>query len=84
MDKSKAAQAASLQILHFMVDNGYIDSVQMDELLGSGDIDHINDIVYHKISVCCASAIRQFVREEVANGEQSLLIAHNKLQRAAQ
>jgi len=66
MGKQKAAQAASLQILHFMVDNGYIDSVQMDELLGSGDIDHINDIVYHKISVCCALAILLDRKQEVA------------------
>ena len=84
MDKRKAAQAASLQILHFMVDNGYIDWDLMDEIRDSGDIDHINDIVHHKISVCCAIAIRHWVRDEVANGEQSLLIAHNKLQGAAQ
>ncbi len=61
-----AAQAVSSQILHFMVDNGYIDYDQVDEIRESGDIDHINDIVYHKISVCCALAIQEDRKQEVA------------------
>jgi hypothetical protein len=72
MDKQKAAQAASLQILHFMVDNGYIDSVQMDELMGSGDIDHINDIMFHKISVCCAIAIQEDRKQDYVRFESEL------------
>ena len=38
----------------------------MDKQMGSGDIDHINDIVYHKISVCCALAILLDRKQEVA------------------
>ncbi len=66
MDKRKAAQAASLQILHFMVDNGYIDWDLMDEIRDSGDIEHINDIAYHKISICCTIAIQEDRKQEVA------------------
>jgi hypothetical protein len=84
MDKSKAAQHLTSLIFAFMRENEYIDADVIEEIHWSGDIEHINDIAHHKISVCCASAIRQFVREEVANGEQSLLIAHSKLERAAQ
>ena len=64
MDKRKAAQAASLQILHFMVDNGYIEYDQVDEIRESGDIDHINDIAYYQLSVSCAMAISQARKQD--------------------
>ena len=57
MDKRKAAQAASLQILQFMLENEYIDSDIVEEIKESGDIDHINDIAYYQLSVSCAMAI---------------------------
>ena len=55
--KQKAAQAVSLQILEFMLENEYIDSDIVEEIKESGDIEHINDIAHYHLSVSCAMAI---------------------------
>ena len=55
--QGKAAQAASLQILQFMLENEYIDSDIVEEIKESGDIEHINDIAHYHLSVSCAMAI---------------------------
>ena len=52
--KQKAAQAVSLQILEFMLENEYIDSDIVEEIKDSGDIDYINDIAYYQLSLSCA------------------------------
>ena len=66
MDKRKAAQHLTSLIFAFMRENEYIDADVIEEIHWSGDIEHINDIAHHKISACCARAIQEDRKQEVA------------------